>query len=89
MADDGAVGMDMRALETERRLTSIEEKLDGITWRIDNVVVSQMKAQGKRIETLDQRVALLERGRAFLLGWGIGAGIIGGGAASALMRYLG
>lgn len=54
-----------RQLFVERRLSSVEAKLDAVNEKLDNAILCQLKDHGKRL-------AALERARAYSTGWVVG-----------------
>lgn len=59
-------GVRERDLTTEQRLTRIEAKLDALTDRIDDAIVTQVKDHGKRLTNLERRAM-------WAAGWTAGA----------------
>lgn len=54
----------------EERLARIEAQLAGLNQRLDEVVISQLKDHGKRLQALEKR-------GIWVAGWIAGAGAIG------------
>lgn len=56
--------MPSEAFDHEARLARIETKMDALHTRIDEVVVTQLKDQGKRMRDLESEVRDLREDRA-------------------------
>ena len=56
--------MSSEAFDHEARLARIETKMDALHTRIDEVVVTQLKDQGKRMRDLESEVRDLREDRA-------------------------
>ena len=59
----------------EERLARIEAQLAGLNQRLDEVVISQLRDHGKRIQALENR-------GVWVAGWIAGAGIVAGCVAT-------
>ena len=60
----------MGDMSPEERLARIEAQLAGLNQRLDEVVISQIRDHGKRIQDLENR-------GVWVAGWIAGAGAIG------------
>ena len=65
----------MGDMTPEERLARIEAQLAGLNQRLDEVVISQLRDYGKRIQALENR-------GVWVAGWTAGAGIVAGGVAA-------
>ena len=65
----------MGDMTPEERLARIEAQLAGLNQRLDEVVISQLRDHGKRIQALENR-------GVWVTGWIAGAGIVAGGVAT-------
>lgn len=65
----------MGDMTPEERLARIEVQLAGLNQRLDEVVISQLRDHGKRIQALENR-------GVWVAGWIAGAGIVAGGVAT-------
>ena len=61
-------------LDMEKRLARIEGKVDALTGRIDEIVVTQLKDHGKRLAAMESRMV-------WVGGWIAGAGLTGAALA--------
>lgn len=64
-------------METEARLARIEGKVDALVGRIDDIVITQLRDHGKRIQALESRML-------WAAGWMAGAGAVG----AAVVKFL-
>lgn len=65
----------MGDMSPEERLARIEAQLVGLNQRLDEVVISQLRDHGKRIQALENR-------GVWVAGWIAGAGVVAGGVAT-------
>ena len=65
----------------EERLARIEAQLAGLNQRLDEVVISQLRDHGKRMQALENR-------GVWVAGWIAGAGAIGSIVGSGLVLLI-
>lgn len=70
-----------RQLCVERRLTSMESKVDAINEKLDNAILSQLRDHGKRLSSL-------EHAKAYSIGWVVGVAGATGVVGSLLGQLL-
>lgn len=71
----------MGDMTPEERLARIEAQLAGLNQRLDEVVISQLRDHGKRIQALENR-------GVWVAGWIAGAGAIGSIVGSGLVLLI-
>lgn len=71
----------MTVVTPEERLARIEAQLAGLNQRLDEVVISQLRDHGKRIQALENR-------GVWVAGWIAGAGAIGSAVGALLAIYV-
>lgn len=70
-----------RDLENESRLVRIEEKVDELSRRIDEALLTQLKDHGKRLSSLERR-------QIWVAGWIAGAACAASGVTAFLVKVL-
>ena len=71
----------MGDMTPEERLARIEAQLAGLNQRLDEVVISQLRDHGMRIQALEKR-------GVWVAGWIAGAGAIGSIVGSGLVLLI-
>ena len=71
----------MGDMTPEERLARIEAQLAGLNQRLDEVVISQLRDHGKRIQALENR-------GVWVAGWIAGAGAIGSIVGSGIVLLI-
>ena len=71
----------MGDMSPEERLARLEAQLAGLNQRLDEVVISQLRDHGKRIQALENR-------GVWVAGWIAGAGAIGSIVGSGLVLLI-
>ena len=71
----------MGDMTPEERLARIEAQLAGLNQRLDEVVISQLRDHGKRIQALENR-------GVWVAGWIAGSGAIGSIVGSGLVLLI-
>lgn len=66
----------------------MQAKLDAVTKRIDEVVITQINVNTGKIAELDARLSALERRQVWIAGWIAGAGVIGAAVAWLVGKVL-
>ena len=71
----------MTVVTPDERLARIEAQLAGLNQRLDEVVISQLRDHGKRIQALENR-------GVWVAGWVAGAGAIGSAVGALVAIYV-